>query len=344
MEDELPEVNIFDKCGVEQALNTKDIAEPLATLVDHDDNPVEQSRDGIGATWKVSSGADMAALFGSGGWQDGKTALIMSGRNTQVEDAMTYNGMGDRQIDVNDQQYNISNTNNEFTWSQFKNGLDRWEPRFQLGGSQLAAGDYGIRIDGMSNAYDETMQALGDIVAPVFKLDGESPADQSVDRRVGINPFQMAAGKKKEAEQAGPQGPGDSEPKPPDEDISYYYNDGFADPNSEHRINRNFQTGLRRQNVKNQQSRLLARMDKGADIYDSVMSAHESYANVLKEHFNDAYMEKDDKKEILARLRTPTSKYLSSQIGVNDVSRDMARVYTKKRGRPTKLNSQLIGS
>lgn len=338
-------MQIHDKIGVETALNTKQIAAPAATVVPPSSEPVPQSRWAVGTSWKVSSGADMPSLFGSGGWYDGTPAYIMTGRNVQTEDAMTLSGMGERVIDINEHEYNIANTNNEFTWSQFKNGLDLWEPRFEVGGSQLSAGDYGVRINCYSNAYDETMQALGDIVNPVYKLDGVSPSDQSVDRRVNVNPFLMqGTAKKQKGEDGGGQGFGDEDAKPQEDDLSYFYNDGFLDDGAQDAVNRNFQTGLRRQNTRNQQSKLLERQAQGNQIMDAVNSAYQSYADVLKEHFKDAYMDEDTRQESLDRFRTPTSKYLSNQVGVSDASRDLAKSYSRKKDRPTKLNGQLIGS
>jgi len=333
-----------DKTSTELSANTKEIAAPAANLVAPSEDPVQQSRWATGTSWKISSAADMPQLFGYGGWQDGASAFVHTSRNIQTEDAMTLNGMGERVMDVNEHEYKIGNTNNEFTWSQFKNGLSQREPRFELGGSQLAAGDYALRMDAYSNAYDETMQALGDIVCPKYKLDGEAPPDQA-ESRYNINPFLMGA--KKGAPEGG-QGYGEAggeDPTPAEgDDLSYFYNDGYADAGAQDAVNRNYDTGLRRQNTRNKQSKLLERQAQGNQIMDAVNSAHESYANVLKEHFKDAYMDSDQRKEALDRFRTPTSKYLSNQVGVMDASRDLARSYHGKKNRPTKLNGQLVGA
>lgn len=337
---------IHSKTGVESEENSKIVAKAAHDLEELGGEAPVQSRRAAGHSWKISSAADAPRLFGSGGWQDGATALIATYKNIQVEDSIALHGNGERIIDENVYSHNISNANTDFNFSQFKSGAMTFmdpEPRFTVGQS-VASGDITLRVDPYSSVHDETSQALGNIMNPKYKLNGKSEADQSSDARTGINPF-YGSPQKDKAEDNEAEGFGNPQPEMEDEnDISYYYNDGFVDPDAAESINRNMDTGLRRANIKTSQSTQLARVAQRDDIMKAVNDANESYANTLRDHFAGAYRTSEDAEEIRENLRQPTSKFYASQMGVNDVSRDTAKAYKgKKHKGPTKLNSTLVG-
>ena len=332
-----------DKTSVEQAINSKDVATEVVTQ--EEVLPTVSSTRGVGHSWTTNMPNSQPSLFGEGGWRDeGQTALIRTSKNIQVEDSLALSGQGERVIDENIHAHNISNANTEFNFSQYKGGFNSFEeygPRFTL---QVPQGDINIKIDPYSSIYDETTQALGAVFNPRYKLDGASFQDQSTDSRVGVNPFNYNIPPKSEKNQV--EGLGDNQDPEIDdeeEDISYYYNDGFYDPGAAEDVNRNLETGLRKANTRTAQSKQLARVAKKEDIMKAFNEASQTYGNIVEKYFKGAAHTKDDNANIRSMLRQGNSKFYANQMGVNDVSRSNAKIYKRhKKDMTTKLNAQPI--
>lgn len=337
---------IHSKTGVESSDNSKQIAVAEHDIEDLGSHSNVHSSRAVGYSWKISSADDVPKLFGSGGWHDGATALIATYKNTQVEDSIALHGNGERVIDENIHSHNIANANTEFNFSQFKSGALTYadpEPRFNVT-QTVSSGDIALKVDPYSSAFDETSQALGNIMNPKYKLNGKSEADQANDQRTGINPFFGSINAIPKQDKFEAQGIGNPEPTMEDEEnISYYYNDGFFDDNAVESINRNMESGLRRVNIKTSQSTQLERVAQKEDIMKAIQDANDNYANILRDHFSDVYRSTEQADETRESLRQPSSKYYASQMGVNDVSRDSEKSYKRRKHKtPTKLNSMLI--
>lgn len=335
------------KTSVEHQVNSKQIAVADEQHGDAERGAQAFSRRGVGHAWKVSQGNDMPTLFGSGGHEDGGSALIQTFNNRQKEDELALHGQGERALDENRFQRSMANSNPEFNFSQYKTGSSRSENTTAHPGEMkmtltegLSSGDYNIHVDPYASVVDQTTQAMGAIYGNVYKLNSSSNVDASVEK-MGSNPFQAKSSK--------PKG-GDStiatemEDKDDGYDIDYYYQDPYYEEGAEEAINENAETGLRRVNIRSSQKRQLERVAQSDDIMAAYQAANDSYASTVKEHFKGAYHSKEEREETLDRLRYPTSKYGSSQYGVNDVSRDSEKAYKGKRhNAPNKLNAVLVG-
>lgn len=289
------------------------------------------SRRGVGHIWKYSGGKDMPTLFGSGGPQDGVTALIQSFENRSKEDELALHGNGERVIDDNIFQLSAANANPEFNFSKYKSRSDKVNVT-----EGVASGD--TRVDPYSTNFDQTAQAFGAIFGGVYKLDGRSENDETVEK-MGANPFAKLQKKKENDVDIDMGYEGDD-----DYDIEYYYEGDYNEDGAEQAaINENRETGLRRINMRTSQSRQLERVAQAQDIMKAYEEANDAYAGIVKEHHKHGYMSSDSRKETLERLRTPLSRFESAQVGVVDVSRDNYNHVKNKKQHTTKLNSLIVG-
>lgn len=332
-----------DKTSVEHSGNTKHVAQPEQQPGDPQQG---FSRRAVGHTWKYSTAADMPLLFGAGGEQDGATALVQTFANRQKEDELALHGQGERTLDENRYQRNAANANTEFNFSQYKTGALKSENTSQFPGEAkmtltegLSSGDYNLRVDPYSSVFDQTTQAMGAIYGGVYKLNAGNNTDGTVEK-LGANPFRG----KQTKNETNPVAITQMEEEDDGYDIDYYYQDPYYEPGAEEAVNENRETGLRRVNIRSSQKRQLERVGQADDIMKAYEDANTAYASTMKEHFKQAYMSSEEREETLDRLRFPTSKYNSSQFGVNDVSRETEKAYKGKRHKaPNKLNAVLVG-
>ncbi len=332
----------ISKLGVENVINSKEIATPAVVLEGPSNEPIAFSRRAMGMQWKVSHGDDMSALFGAGGHQDGVTALINTTRDHQLEDDCAVStGYQEHAIDVNIHPIQLANMNSEFNFSNLKHGSFTYrdpEPRFAVSGL-TSQGDLTLRVDPYAATALATSQALGACLGGTYKLDGRSEIDEGT-IGYGLNPFTNTEAETQPAPGL-PMAEGLNLPQ--EEDFTYFMPDAMTDAD-ERDINRNMETGMRRSNIRKRDSRLLERVATQADIMGALESVSTSYAENMRIHFKQAYKTPEDREEELARLRPDSSKYMANQIGVGDVSRATAKAYRKKKlNGPTKLNSILVG-
>lgn len=344
-----------DKAGVEHTTNSKHTATPAVNLENATAGGPEpglqgSSRRGVGHQWKRAYGSDMPTLFGAGGEQDGVSALIQTFANRQKEDELALHGQGERTLDENRFQRSMANANSEFNFSQYKTGASYSENTTQYPGDQkvtltegLASGDFNVHVDPYAAIVDQTTQAMGAIYGGVYKLNGGNNTDGTVEK-MGRNPFQHTKAKGDKDDASNMPIVTEEEATEDGYDIDYYYNDPYYEDGAEEAINENKETGLRRVNIRSSQKRQLERVGQSEDIMKAYQEANDAYAQTVKEHFKGAYRSQEDREETLERLRNPTSKYSSSQYGVNDVSRDTEKAYKGKRHHaPNKLNATLVG-
>lgn len=341
------------KIGAVEQTNTKEIAQPDVDTTQPSSNGSSFSIRGVGHSWKSSTASEQPSLFGSGGHMDGgKTALICTFRNRQLEDQLALHGMGEDSIDENMVNRKLANANPEFNYSQFKRGALRGDGDFE-GQVKVTTqnGDFALRVDPYADVVDQTSQALGAIYDGISKSGLKNDVDASTSQPMRSNPFKSARPSGNDDEEKsfmGGQGTEDMQTEQEAEDAGgegYYYNDTFDEGNdAQHAVNRNEDTGLRRINIRSSQSKQLERVAQKDSIMQAYNESQNAYAENLKQHFHSAFMGQEEREETLERLRNPLSKYTAGQIGVNDLSRDRAKAYkSKHHNAPTKLNGMLVG-
>lgn len=341
-----------DKIGAIVDEGAKRIAQPLT-----DNTPGSQkppNRRGVGHVWKNGPNA-MPTIFGSGGHHDGSSALIQTFANRQIEDSCALFGNGDDAIDSNRYQRNQANANTEFNFSQYKSGAQHaqrntvfpGEGLFTIGSTDgLWSGDTRIRVDPYSDMVDMTTQAVGAVYGGVYKSDNDATQRGAV---LGKNPFSNRSTEtpnesdeaKADTNQAYAEVEEDDGP-----DLDYYFDSEYKEGQEAiNNVQNDFDTGLRRINTKTSQGRQLEAVATKASIMEVYQKANDSYAQVVKDHMGKAHLNQEQKQDIVGKLRSETSKYQSTQVGVNSISRERSKYYKGARGKTTttKLNTLLVG-
>lgn len=316
-----------------------------------DPNPpqatVTSTRD-VGHHWKETHAASMPTLFGGGGHMDGATALIQTSANIQKEDECALHGTGDDTIDSNRFQRNQANANTEFNFSQYKvgvmgsqrGGILPGEGRFSVTNTDGAAmGDQLLKVDPYSDMVDVTTQALGFICDDLYR-DPKSNAKRDKPS-IRENPFKRKSAKKPEDVDVDMTAPEAEVEEDDGYDIDYYYNDAYYGGDvAERAVQDDSKTGLRRVNTKTSQGRQLEAVATSDQIHKAYQQANEHYAMIVKD-YGRGYMSTEDRKTTRDKLRVGTSKYQTTQVGVNDLSRETASKHKGNNG--NKLNTQLVG-
>ena len=309
------------------------------------------SRRGQGHGWKNGYDHQMPLLFGSGGHADGETALIQTNSNRQVEDEAALHGNGADAIDSNKFQRNQANANVEFNFSQYKTGAVHSQRGKTLPGEGMftvattdgaVSGDTTLRVDPYAAIVDATSQALGAVYGSVFRAE---QANQDRGPVLGVNPFQHRLEKTKEKDEEAKAPIEATTMEEDDKENDYYFDETYhAGKAAEESIQDDFDTGLRRVNMKTTQGRQLAAVATKEQITSAYQQANDQYAQVVKDHMGKAYLQNDDRTDMLSKFRTNTSKYQASQMGVGSVSRERSKYFHSKKGEgTTKLNTILVG-
>lgn len=335
-----------DKLGNVTVGDDKKVAQPA---VDVDNASAEiSSRRGVGHQWKRGYN-QMPVLFGAGGHHDGVSALIQTFSNKQVEDECALHGMGADAIDQNKFTRNQANANPEFNFSQYKtgamhtqrDGIFPGEGQFTIGNTDGASsGDIMVRVDPYSDMVDMTAQAVGAIYGNVYKMGGLSTTKE----KMSANPFKARDNKTDEIEADTGGAFTELEQDEDGYDVDYYFDSEYhGGEAAAEQVEKDFDTGLRRINMKTSQGRQLEAVATKEQIMEAYQEANNQYANILSEHMGKAVLTTEDRQAALDKLRTSNSKYKSSQMGVADMSRDTAKKYRSSKNSSTKLNSQLVG-
>ena len=335
-----------DKIGNVLTGDDKVIAQPEAHVVEN--TPQLSSRRGVGHGWKNGDNR-MPVLFGGGGHQDGVSALIQTFSNRQVEDEATLHGNGADAIDQNRYTRNQSNANTEFNFSQYKtgamhtqrDGIFPGEGKVTVANTDGASsGDMMLRVDPYSDILDMTTQAVGAIYGNVYKMGGVS----TTTNKMGVNPFRGGGEKEDEAKADTTQATMEDEEDDDGYDLNYYFDSEYHEGQSAaDKVQEDFDTGLRRVNMKTSQGRQLEAVASKTDIIAAYQAANDQYAQVLKDHMGKAHLSMDDRQIALEKLRPSNSKYRSAQVGVTDMSRETAKRFRKSKDQSTKLNTMLVG-
>jgi len=344
-----------DKAGNVVGGLEKRIAQSGTDLDPYDEPAPAQSRRGAGFRWKNGTDHHMPLLFGAGGPQDGISAMVQTFANRQIEDSVALHGNGDDAIDQNRYQRNQSNANTEFGFSQYKSGAmhsqrgkaQPGEGLFTVGSTDgLYSGDMTLRVDPYADIVDLTTQAIGASFSGVYESN-KSGVSSMTDGQMGVNPFRaIKKGGKEDKPDVDMKGPiSQVEEEEDGYDLDYYFDEPYYQAKeAEKEVERDFDSGLRRVNMKTSQGRQLERVATKEQILSAYQEANNSYAQVLKDHMGKAYITTEDKTETLEKLRQPNAKYQANQMGVGDISRDTANAYKSKTGKGThKLNTLLVG-
>ena len=299
----------------------------------------------IGHSWEELQPRDVPVLFGGGGWQDEvQTALIKTSANTQREETQAIqDGMGERALDKPEEQKEVeayANANNEFSYAQFKTGMevDETMGRVQLTTVRDGAvsGDMLMKVDPRSSVYDQTLNALGDIHKQLHHTKEDVNMDASAkDVAGGGNPFTGNV----HVDVVDDSGRRYKQPTG-----EYIY--GQAKPSlsaqQQAHINTNQDTGLRRVNIKKNQGTLLDRMVLRKSMDESHQSFEDAIAEEQKQH-NRSYVGEDARETLLKPSRFEGSDMVATQQGVANLSKAQATKYQRSK-HGSLLSNAVVGS
>jgi len=336
------------------------------------------SRNGPGWSWVTETVKEQPWLFGSGGWQDGFTALIQTSNNIQKEEDLTMQHMGNRTVDESIIKRNIANSNLEFNFSQFKTGLfpegtqnnpgkDASMPGYTmiplttLNG--VVAGDTAIKLDPRGDDTEVLAATLGIIAQEIYSEKGDSGIDNVSGKgvkthnhsRVG-NPFTNKPAKSAmsgidtemydkpmtmtEEEQGGGGAGGNQFDNQAENQRqdSYFREDKYSE--EQQKVYTKMQaTGLRRVNVANRrESREPLAAEQQKHTYETL-----NEMNRRQEQFMNM-LTPSEREITIERSRYPGSKYSSNQMGLNSLSSKMYKRSQRHRKQNNgKISSTLVG-
>jgi hypothetical protein len=331
---------------------------------------------GVYETQREQSIKEKGHLFGAGGYLDGVTALMGTGKDIQVEDEITMQSMGERTIDEVKHKRNLANTNEEFNYSQYKFG--RYSEGTMYDGTAeykypgnveftytttdgVSAGDTALEIDPSGNDMDVVAAAMGVIGGQIWSEKDDTQYQDKSTESVG-NPFQ----EKKTVYPVDGSDNNESLYKKPEqgmmtveEEEQATAGDGTGtqeegkirsypkrrmrldkyEPWQQVSINQDEQTGLRRINIRKHQSDLLTNVTEQARLIESMSAINEAQAKAMQ------LLNPDDRKAIKERIRYPGHKYTTNQVGLTGLSHKQYkdRRSKNKHGESSKLTLTGVG-
>jgi hypothetical protein len=330
------------------------------------------SKNGPGWSWVTETVQQQPWLFGSGGHEDGVTALIKTNNNITKEEELTMHNMGNRMIDAPLLHRNIANSNKDFNWSQFKTGRELEGTQTDPAGdtrdpnnvmmpfttvSGVSEGDVAIEVDPRGDMMEMVAAAIGSVSQMAWSQKGDEMLDNvsgkgvKSTRKQAINPFSSKTAKSamsgldtESYEEPIPLMPSESEDpqesylKQDGDTLGYFRKDKLS--NEEQQVyNKMLKTGLRRvnivQNHNNPQRDAGFRTEHMFETVNQMTEEQNRFRNGLTTDERDATLE---------RARYPGSQYATTQMGLRGLSR--ARYKQSKassKGRNGKLGGQQVG-
>lgn len=328
------------------------------------------TREGPGGEEVLKTPAQMPQLFGSGGHQDGVNAMMQTNKNRQKEDSLTMNAMGDRTVDEVMFYRNISNANTEFNYSQYKTGAypegtdedPGQEYRFSndvefeyLTTNGVAGGDVTLEVDPQGDEFETVAAAMGVIGGNIWSEKGDGAYNGEASTEPVGNPFadkDMTNPIDGQSEESRYTGRDDMKTVDEEDDegdptgVSWAQKqrlntryDKFNRDESD-MLNRISATGLRRVNIKKNQSDQLQNVATRQSITNAMDALNEAQSKEMQS------LTQEQRKLVKSRFRYPGSKYATNQIGLMQASNTMYKKRQAKnmQGYNGKLSALPVGT